>query len=537
MQGAKYFKKRSIQRTFKAEKEALKYQKDIERVYRLAEKQIQGDINQIYKTYAKGAGGDTDKLLEKLSFDETTKVWLKMKQAGNFEYITRNYKSRLNRLESLQADLYSKVHDIRKEEVILQTKSHTETINEAYNRTVFDTQKGVGQPIAFGGLQEQTLDTMLNKNWQGSNYSTRIWANTDRLATTLRDELGASLLTGRSPRRVTSDIQEKFNVAKYVADRLVRTETNYFQNEAEHEANVEMGFDKYVYVAVLDRRTSTICGVTDKLIFKMVDKKTGVNYPPLHPNCRSTTRVYIGKEFEPQTRIAKDENENNITIDNISYEQWNKVYNVQRKVEPTVVPQANAKSKNVTGKQYLGVNKGKEMAPETAVKANPKFGAKSGLYNTNCNKCVPTYELRRRGFNLEALPRDNKSYLFDNNAMIPKVWGAEKMDYRGYEFKNGGIRSKSKVEMAKRLLDYPEGSRIQMTYGYSRRRVGHTIVVERVAKSEKYPKGLIFVDPQVGTVKSGFSTEGKTKFALMRIDDKDIEPGLVDFIAKPKGKK
>jgi len=535
MEGSKYFKKRSIKRTITAEKEAKQYQKAIARLYSKAEKQIQSDINGIYKTYAKGAGLDTEKLLEKLSFDDTTKFWLKMKQSGNLEYITRNYSSRINRLEQLQGELYSKIHEIRNDEVNLQTKSHTETINEAYNRTIFDTQKGVGQPIAFGGLNQPLVDNMLKRDWLGANYSNRVWSNTDRLATNVRDELGTALLTGRSPRRVTKDIQEKFDVAHHVADRLIRTETNYFQNEAEFEANVDMGFDEYIYIAVLDSRTSTICGVTDKLKFKFKDKKTGINYPPLHPNCRSSTRVFIGDEYEPKTRNARDGDGNIVEVANIPYTEWKKAYDIQNQAPSTIV-KANAKTKNVTNEQYLGVPKSRVMTPERAVKANPRY-SEGGKFRTNCQKCVPVYELRRRGFNLEALPRDKNSHFVDNDRKLPSAWGEKKMDYNGREVKNGRVVSKPLSGMIKALGEFPEGSRVQMNYQYTRRRSGHTIVVEKVAKSDKYPQGVMFVDPQPGTITNKFDPKGKNKFSLLRLDNRDIEPGIVDLIAKPKGKK
>lgn len=536
MEGAKYWKKRSIKRSLTAEKQAEQYQKQIARIYRKAEKQIQSDINDVYRSYAKGTGIDVDKLLEKLSFDDTTKHWLKMKKDGNLEYITKNYKSRINRLEQIQGELYSKIHDIRNDEVVLQTKSHTEVANETYNRTVFDTQQGVGQPIAFGGLTQNNLDKVLQSNWQGANYSNRIWSNTDRLATTVRDELGSALLTGKSRRRVSREVAERFDVANHVADRLIRTETNYIQNQVEADVNEEMGFERYVYVAVLDSRTSQICGVTDKLIFKLAYKKVGVNYPPLHPNCRSTTRVYLGKEFEPKTRRAKDVDGNTIEIENMSYKKWKKAYGIDD-VQPTTIPEANAKTKNVTNKEYVGVKKTREMNPAVAVKANPRYGEKGGKYNTNCQKTVPTYELRRRGFNLEALPRDKNSHFFDNNLKLPSAWGAKDMDFKGYEVKNGRVVTKPIGDMIKKLNEYPEGARIQMNYSYTRRKSGHTIVVEKVPKSEQYPQGVMFVDPQPGKITSKFDPKGKHKFSLLRLDNRDIEPGLVDFIAKPKGKR
>lgn len=56
----------------------------------------------------------------------------------------------------------------------------------------------------------------------------------------------------------------------------------------------------------------------------------GVNYPPLHPNCRSKTRGYLGEEAE---KTLKRRARNPITgqseiIDNISYKDWIKQHDI-----------------------------------------------------------------------------------------------------------------------------------------------------------------------------------------------------------------
>lgn len=104
----------------------------------------------------------------------------------------------------------------------------------------------------------------------------------------------------------------------------MRTETNHFNAEAEALAYEELGVEKYVFVATLDNRTSEKCQNHDGKVYNFKDKKTGVNYPPLHPNCRSTTRGYLGEKEE---KMLKRRAKNPITgeteiIDNMSYSEW-----------------------------------------------------------------------------------------------------------------------------------------------------------------------------------------------------------------------
>ena len=42
-------------------------------------------------------------------------------------------------------------------------------------------------------------------------------------------------------------------------------------------------------MATLEKRTCEVCGALDGKHFFVNDAKIGINYPPIHPNCRCTT--------------------------------------------------------------------------------------------------------------------------------------------------------------------------------------------------------------------------------------------------------
>lgn len=53
----------------------------------------------------------------------------------------------------------------------------------------------------------------------------------------------------------------------------------------------------------------------------------GVNFPPMHAYCRSTTVPVDVDDLEDSVRIARDENGKNIYVDaNLSYQEWYKKY-------------------------------------------------------------------------------------------------------------------------------------------------------------------------------------------------------------------
>lgn len=81
------------------------------------------------------------------------------------------------------------------------------------------------------------------------------------------------------------------------ARRLIRTETNYVSNQAELESYRSAGVKEYTFTAVLDKRTSEICRELDGKRFPVDRAKVGVNLPPMHPYCRSTTIAVIENDI------------------------------------------------------------------------------------------------------------------------------------------------------------------------------------------------------------------------------------------------
>lgn len=324
VKSSNYWDKRAIERMTTAEKQSEAYISRIKEMYNQAFKNIDGEIARVYKNYSKETGLDVEKLKELLTTKETSKTWKDLKRQGLDKYIKENYKSRISRLEQIQAQIYAKAKQIYPKEELQNTMCYKGVINNSYYKAVYDTQIGTGYDFSFNKIDNNLLNTLLNEKWSGKNYSERIWENTDILADSVSKIVGGALLSGQGIEKTTKQIKDRFNVSKYYAERLVRTETNHFNNEADAMAYEEMGVKEYVFVAVLDSRTSEICQANDNKKYLYKDREVGVNYPPLHPNCRSTTRGYLGEEAEKQ---LKRRARNPLTgkselIDNMSYKEW-----------------------------------------------------------------------------------------------------------------------------------------------------------------------------------------------------------------------
>ena len=321
-----YWDKRAIKNLSDAEKQSEAYIARINKMYDQAQRNIQRDLENIYANYSKATGMDVQSLKTLLTKSETDKLWKELKAKGLDQYVKGNYKARISRLEKLQAQVYAKAKELYPQEQQAHTELYKGVVNGSYYKTIYDVQMGTGLDFAFSKIDDNMMNALLNEKWSGKNYSQRIWGNTDLLAESLSEIIGGAMMSGQSLAKTSRQLRERFDVSKYYADRLVRTETNHFNNEADAMAYEEMDVDKYVFLATLDTRTSSICQEMDGKVIPLKDREVGKNYPPLHPNCRSKTRVYMGEEIEAtlKRRARNPKTGKTEIVGNISYKEWAK---------------------------------------------------------------------------------------------------------------------------------------------------------------------------------------------------------------------
>jgi SPP1 gp7 family putative phage head morphogenesis protein len=121
-----------------------------------------------------------------------------------------------------------------------------------------------------------------------------------------------------------SKFKNELQYSKYAANRLIRTESAYVSGQAVGAVYDECGVEEYEFIATLDNRTSQKCAGLDGQIFKKADAEVGVNWPPLHPMCRSSTvSVIDGKVTDGLKRAARDKNGKTVKVPrSMKYQQW-----------------------------------------------------------------------------------------------------------------------------------------------------------------------------------------------------------------------
>ena len=178
-------------------------------------------------------------------------------------------------------------------------------------------------------------------------------------------------LTGKTDKEMTDSINEQFLSGRNKARRLVRTESSYIHNEAHFQAYKDYGIEEYRFVATLDLRTSQICRERDGSVYRVNDKKIGVNAPPMHPWCRSTTIMNLDDEtMHNLERFARDPvtGERMKVPADETYKEWHK----------RMVEKHGTEASNVWTKERL-VSSGRE------IKEMDKMGRKT-TFDLNSNE-------------------------------------------------------------------------------------------------------------------------------------------------------
>jgi len=233
-------------------------------------------------------------------------------------------KVHITRLRELEIHLQNEIEQLAASRLKGTTDTLGSIYKDSYYRSVFELQKGTGVGTSFAQLDDRQIDKVLAKPWapDGSNFSARIWKDRDKLVGELQTILTQDLIRGEPAEKMISDFAERMGVSRHAAERLIRTEAAYFSGQSRLDAYRETGVERYKFVATLDRRTSEICRDMDGRVFQISEAKAGVNYPPLHVFCRSTTIPYF-EDAEPGERAARsDDGDTYYVPGDMTYREW-----------------------------------------------------------------------------------------------------------------------------------------------------------------------------------------------------------------------
>ncbi len=200
------------------------------------------------------------------------------------ELETLAMKSRITRQEALLGEIYKNMIRIAEDSNTKVNSLMERIIKEEYTATGLSVKDILQISGSFGGLDEGRVLDILAFPWSGKHYSEIIWDNVEKMRGVLRRELARGFIAGYGVDKMAKNINDILGRGKYNAERLVRTETSYFQNRGSLESYKDLGFDGYQYfngpIPPID-----ICLLLNGKKFPISNARAGENLPPMHPNC------------------------------------------------------------------------------------------------------------------------------------------------------------------------------------------------------------------------------------------------------------
>lgn len=342
-----YWERRKAELIYQQMDKAEAKADDIDKIYNEAQRYLNKQADKVFDKFQRDYGlSETDArqvlkdMKGKRSLSEMRKVLEARSEDPNINQLLADmdsgaYAFRLNRFNELSQQVDKLRNAVYQAEMKQSDKFYQEFMKDSYNRATFDLQQHTGLAYHFNALPEAEIKRLSHLKWSGDNYSGRIWNNTGELAGQLKNEFLINWMTGRSNRDVVNSIAERFNVGRNNARRLVRTESAFFHNEMEALSYKYADIEQYRFVAVLDKRTSSICREHDGKVYKVSERKTGINYPPLHPWCRSTTIAHFeDMDLSKLERRARDPETGKTMLvpADMSYDDWYDKYVKDEKV-------------------------------------------------------------------------------------------------------------------------------------------------------------------------------------------------------------
>ena len=491
MNSKDYWQKREAEALKHYIRDEKEYTKELHSIYQNMLDACQNEIDAFYGRFASKEGISIAEAKKRVSkadieaYERKAKQYVKTKDfsdKANEEMRLYNTMMKINRLEMLKANIGLEMiagHDELEKFMakILKGRTMDELKRQAgiLGKTIQDNAK--------------TANAIVNGSFHSGTFSDRIWQYQDLMREELGRLLQVGLIQGKNPRAIAKDLRKYWygndpktgGGAEYCMERLMRTELARVQTEAQKQSFIRNGFSMYTF------HTNTgccdVCAALDGKHFKVKDMMPGKNASPVHPMCRCSCSAY------------EDDAEYDAWLDYLANggntEDWNKL---KKSARYEGVPKSWKKIATEEAKKNVKV-----INPKYKANASPFLPDEDLAYNKNCVNCVAAYDMRQRGYDVEAC-----SFLeCDVRRKADNLWnGAEKRK------KEGTILQ---------LISEAESDQDYKRYfvGFD----GHSIIAE-------YENGkLKLIDVQRAIVYNEvekFSNLASGKIEYWRIDDLDV---------------
>lgn len=216
-------------------------------------------------------------------------------------------KYKIDRLRALELDLQMQLTEATNGQAkgIYNTLDDVSKVSQATLASRMNKTLG----LTFNAISANKMRQILMSDWSGANWSERLWKDREKVGKKLTEVLEKGITQGVSLQKMSRELRDLTGESFNNAFRLIRTEMSHIDGqvtlEGYKQAGEELGLEYYEYDAFLDTRTSSICRELNGNRFKVSEAEVGVNYPPMHPNCRSTTQLVLDEDYKQEEKIEQ----------------------------------------------------------------------------------------------------------------------------------------------------------------------------------------------------------------------------------------
>lgn len=409
-------------------KDEAEYIQEIQDIYSTMLTQINKEIESFFVRYSNKEGMSMAEAKRKASdidikeYEKKAKKYVKEKdfsKEANEQMRLYNLAMKVNRLELLKANIGLEL-TAGSDELVSFTK---EKLEGAALEQIQRNAGILGDTIIDNA---KTAKTIANSSFKNATFSERIWSQQDLLKNDLYGILSTALIQGRNPREFIPKVRKSFDVTRYQAERLLRTELTRVRIQAQAESYEANGIDEYEYVACGLRDVCPICKVQDKQIFKLKDMEPGENAPPMHPNCHCSTAPHSGrKEYEKWLDGLADGEHN------LRFDEWKekRVLHENKKGPITVITESainrvplmkltrltekEAKKLQAIHKRLLEESRVHNQSNEVGYKMTPDFKPKETKYGSDDKLIFSSVSISPKTYVAHNHPRNNSYSIND----------------------------------------------------------------------------------------------------------------------------
>lgn len=295
---------------------------NIERQFRMALAAILDDIEKWYNRFADENGLTYAQARKLLTTDELEEFRWTLEQYIDYARKHSTDPAWMRKLENASA----RAHVRRLEQIEWQIEAQIQMLTEGIQITIQDLLEEIykaeydgvkeiltkgaqmNMNVSYATLDDHAIKQVLEKPWARDelNFSDRIWSSRAKLIQSIDTAIPQGIIRGQSIEQMAAEVAKQTGNTRKNAERLVRKETAAISSEADKQLYKDLGIEEVRFMASLDAITCSVCGDMDLKVIPLRYSQTGVNMPPLHPNCRCYTVPVSDWGLESGERLAKE---------------------------------------------------------------------------------------------------------------------------------------------------------------------------------------------------------------------------------------